>query len=144
VALSVDEGKERTSVVQHEAKRISQQRTREERIDQSDVVLSQKGTGETFQSLLQRRISRRGILKAGLAASAMVVVNPLTGKTIVGTEVASAQAIGGSIAYAPIPPQPDDAAQIIVTEGYSWAPLAKWGDPIRAGAPAYDPNNLSA
>jgi secreted PhoX family phosphatase len=118
----------------------------EERIDRADVVLSGKGSGETFQSLLQRRISRRGVLKAGVAAGAIVLANPLTGKLEVGTPVAARGApnVGGSVAFAPVPPQPEDAQQVVVAEGYSWAPFIRWGDPIRAGGPAYDPANLSA
>jgi uncharacterized protein len=137
-------GKEH-QLVQSNSKPGTKQPTREELLDRADVVLSQRGRGETFANLLQRRISRRGVLKAGLAAGAMVVVNPLTGKNVVGTPlVAEAQVAPGSVKYTPIPPQPDDAQQVMIADGYSWAPFAKWGDPIRAGAPAYDPTNLSA
>lgn len=134
-----------TRLAQSESKPSKQQPTREESLDKADIVLSQRGRGDTFAILQQRRISRRGVLKAGLAAGAMVIVNPLTGKPNIGTALADkAQIVSGGVNDTPIAPQPRASQQVMVANGYSWAPFITWGDPTRAGAPAYDPTNLSA
>ena len=113
-------------------------------------ILSSEGHGETFASLMERRISRRGLLKTGAAAGALVLVSPITGK--INPTSNSALAADGSaipavpsagIRFTPIAPQPVDSQQIMVAEGYSWAPFLKWGDPLHLDAPAFDPLNLT-
>jgi secreted PhoX family phosphatase len=46
--------------------------------------------------------------------------------------------------FAPIAPQPADLTTIVVPEGYGWAPLLRWGDPLRADGPAFDVANQTA
>lgn len=103
-----------------------------------DAILSGKGRGETFASIMERRISRRGLLKAG-AAAAMVLSVPAVER-----QEAVAQKDWARIRFNPIPPQPATSQKIVVPDGYRWMPLLKWGDPIHAGGPEFDPNNQTA
>ena len=115
-------------------------------LDRAEVIRS-RGTGPTFSELLQRRISRRGVIKAGAAAGALAVTGPVLrpGKVnIVSAETHQGEMRTQMITFQPIAPQPADAQQVMVAEGHDWAPLLKWGDPIRRGAPAFDPDNLTA
>lgn len=103
-----------------------------------EVVRSTRGTGETFASIMERRISRRGLLKAGAATAMVLSVSRMNGLDV------TAQQPGGRIRFAPIAPQPATSQQIVVPEGYRWAPLLKWGDPIRHDGPEFDPENQTA
>lgn len=103
-----------------------------------DAILSGDGRGETFASIMERRISRRGLLKAG-AAAAMVLSVPAVER-----QEAAAQKDWARIRFNPIPPQPATSQKIVVPDGYRWMPLLKWGDPIHAGGPEFDPNNQTA
>lgn len=97
---------------------------------------------------MERRISRRGLLKTSAAAGALVLVSPVSGVIRPASALASDDSalptvpIAG-IRFTPIAPQPVDSQSIVVAEGYNWAPFLKWGDPIHANAPAYDLLNLT-
>lgn len=115
-----------------------------------ETILSNEGRGETFASLMERRISRRGLLKTSAAAGALVLVSPVTGKLAPLSDTAraaddSAVPTGptAGIRFTPIVPQPIDSQSIVVAEGYSSAPFLKWGDPIHTNSPMYDPLNLT-
>jgi uncharacterized protein len=103
-----------------------------------DAILSGRGHGDTFASIMERRISRRGLLKAG-AATAMVLSVPGAGVA----HAAPGKSADGKIRFVPIAPQPATSDQIVVPEGYRWAPLLKWGDPIHHDGPEFDPDNLT-
>jgi secreted PhoX family phosphatase len=68
----------------------------------------------------------------------MVIAKPALG----GAQDASPMA-GSSLAFSPIEPTVG-GDMLAVPAGYSVAPLARWGDPITADAPEFDPNNLTA
>ena len=42
------------------------------------------------------------------------------------------------------PPIPFATDKVVTPEGFTWKPLVKWGDPIIAGAPAFDFDNQTA
>jgi uncharacterized protein len=122
----------------------------EQKLDRADVILS-KGTGPTFGDILQRRISRRGLMKTGAAAAgALALTGPVLkpGTLRIVQPVKAASALGSEpahvIAFQPIAPQPVDAQQITVAADHAWAPLLKWGDPIHPDAPAFDYEHLAA
>ncbi|HEU4326607.1 MAG TPA: PhoX family phosphatase [Roseiflexaceae bacterium] len=102
-----------------------------------DVILSTEGRGETFDEIVERRLSRRAFLK-GIAASAVVV------GASVGGSAATAEAQEGKLAlsFSPIPPS--QGASESLAAGHVEEVLLRWGDPILAGAPAHDLNNQTA
>lgn len=104
------------------------------------TILSDQGQGEIYANLLERRLSRRGLLKAAGAAGMLALVAPVAA---VGRPAVSSAATSSTLltmaAYKPIPPQPANAAFIAVAEGHTTSPLIKWGDPIHIAAPEWDP-----
>jgi secreted PhoX family phosphatase len=99
-----------------------------------------RGTGQTFQAILKRRLSRRTALK-GVGATALVAA-----VGAIDTAGAGAQALqpgGAGIWFEPIAPQPVDGQQVVVARGHTAEVLIKWGDPVTADAPAFDPAKLS-
>lgn len=90
-----------------------------------------RSCSSTFDEVLSRRVMRRSLLKGG----------PLAPLFCLG----AASELGGhltenELTFTPIEGSADD--EIAVPDGYKWAPLAAWGDPLTGRAPAFDPNNL--
>ena len=79
---------------------------------------------------MARVISRRTLLKG--SAFAVVVLG--TGCTATGE--GSSGATARPLTFTPI--QPDMVDDVMVPEGYAYEVLVRWGDPIVAGAPAFD------
>lgn len=87
--------------------------------------------GELIEQRLGRRDALRGLLGAGAAAAFSVPA------------AASAQTAGpSSLAFKELAHTLD--RQQHVAEGYDVQVLIRWGDPVMAGAPAFDPSKLSA
>jgi uncharacterized protein len=108
---------------------------------EDDVVRSDKGTGATFQEIVERRLSRRDFLKGAAAASALVVGATTLGKA--GTAAAQEQPQQAMrLAFAAI--QPDTEDRTLVAEGHKVDVLLRWGDPIMPGALEFDPANQTA
>ncbi|SEP35230.1 hypothetical protein SAMN02990966_05256 [Rhodospirillales bacterium URHD0017] len=101
-------------------------------VDPEDIG-SNPSTEPTMGELIERRLSRRdamrGLLGAGAAAAFSQVPTP-----------ASAEAGGpSSLTFKELAHTLD--ADQHVAEGYATQVLIRWGDPVAAGAPAFDPAN---
>lgn len=107
-----------------------------------DQILSTEGTGETFEEIVERRLSRRDFLKGALAASAVVVGAGLP--SAAAAAAARKQEGKTRLSFNAITPDPSTATAPKVAEGYGMSVLLRWGDPITADAPAFDVNNLTA
>jgi hypothetical protein len=83
----------------------------------------------TFESVLAARLSRRDLLKGVSAGVALVAAGGLRGPRDAG-----AQAAGG---FTPVARSSED--KLIVPPGYGQTVLIRWGDPLSAGAPEFDP-----
>jgi secreted PhoX family phosphatase len=92
---------------------------------------------EHFSDVLSRRYSRRDFLKAGLASSLVIYLpdvaprihaKPLKGR--------------GRLSFEAVAETTDDA--IHVARGHTARILLKWGDPVLAGAPPFDPAHQTA
>ncbi|MFN8675046.1 MAG: PhoX family phosphatase [Thermomicrobiales bacterium] len=107
-------------------------------------VLSTAGRGETFAEIMARRLSRRGLIQGGVAASAMVLAAPVLHSGAQGTpEVGAGAPVGGSnLNFTAITPDLGDA--ILVAEGYTATPFLRWGDPLVSGLADFDPVTLTA
>src|SRR5215475_10809718 len=81
--------------------------------------------GETFEKVLERRIERRQFLKGAIGT---ILVSPIVGVS----------APSDHLKFQPIGPSTVDA--VLVPPGYSSQVLARWGDPILPGAPAFNLN----
>jgi uncharacterized protein len=96
------------------------------------VVRSGNGLGDTFDQVIERRISRRDFLKFVSIASSVVVA----GGTL-GLETADAATIAG-VAFSKIDPTAPDFDDIKVADGYFARTLLRWGEPILADAPEFN------
>ncbi len=92
---------------------------------------SNQSNNETFESILQRYISRRTLLKGGVASLVLAAAG-----SFIPARVASA---GGFI---PLTHSNED--RLLVPEGYTYNVLIRWGDPITASAQAFDPFSQTA
>jgi secreted PhoX family phosphatase len=91
---------------------------------------------DTFEDVCRRRLSRRSLIK-GAAAFA-----PLFAIAGTAPEKAQGQSVPGRIGFTPIPGDGTDS--ITVPAGYTSYSVLSWGDPVEPGAPAFNPNNLTA
>ncbi|APO79751.1 phosphatase protein (plasmid) [Rhizobium etli 8C-3] len=91
-----------------------------------------------FDRVVESAISRRsflgGVLAIGSAAAAMGTLGNLMSSTSV-----QAQDAANRFAFKPIQAFSDNTVH--VPDGYSWKPLAKWGQPLFPNVPDIDPIN---
>ncbi|HEV7253041.1 MAG TPA: PhoX family phosphatase [Mesorhizobium sp.] len=93
----------------------------------------------TMGEIISRRYSRRGFIKGALAVTAISsTVSPLA---LVAADPARAQA-ASKFNFKEIVAGVDDKHH--VAEGYNADVLLRWGDPIFAGAPEFDPRSQTA
>ena len=88
---------------------------------------------EAFADVLERRLSRRSLLKGSVAAGSMLAL----GCTLAPQRAEAAS--GSGLAFEPIALNRED--RVIVPDGYEAQLLVRWGDPVLAGAPAFDIGN---
>ncbi len=88
-----------------------------------------------FDRVVDAALSRRGFLGSVLAFGSGAAAMGLG--TMMSATSAQAQAAAmGRFAFTPIPIQTDFSVH--VPAGYSWAPVARWGDALFSDAPAFD------
>jgi len=83
----------------------------------------------TFQAVLAARLSRRELLKGVAAGLAVVAAGSLRGPGAAGAQTAGT--------FVAVPASTED--KVIVPAGYRHTVLVRWGDPLFAGAPEFDP-----
>jgi len=106
------------------------------RIDDSENLPGDPANGPSIGELIEQRLGRRAALR-GLAGAgvAAVLADHLSGST--------ALAAGPStLTFRELERGMD--LDDHVPEGYEKQVLIRWGDPVLSGAPAYDPNNVTA
>ncbi|GAA2584857.1 PhoX family phosphatase [Actinomadura fulvescens] len=122
-------------------------------VDPDDLPSNPSGN-EAFQDVVERRLSRRGVLRTGgivaaagfLGTGAVAGVAQATGgKSAQAVTAAGASGRGrGLLRFKAVPPHSADT--LTVPEGYTAQVLIPWGTPIRAGGPAFkkDASNTAA
>lgn len=93
---------------------------------------------EPFEAVVARLVSRRALLKGGLAGTVALVAGCSTGPQATppsGSGTAPG-AVSQPLTFKPI--RPGIADDVIVPDGYAWEVLIRWGEPILDGAPAFD------
>lgn len=96
-----------------------------------------------FRDVASSVLSRRSVVGTGLSVAALTAV-PMA-------RAAAAPAPGpkpgkgghgrpGTLPFSPIAPAATTVDDVTVPVGYRWDPILRWGDPILAGAPAFDPD----
>ena len=100
-------------------------------------------TNEYFGDIVTRTLGRRSILKAGAAALVVGAVGtPLLAPSAASAKVRPTAAEAGSnsgtgLRFTPIPPTDATYDNVVVPAGYDWQLVARWGDPVENGAPAW-------
>lgn len=112
-----------------------------------DDIPSNASTAPHFNDVVSRVLSRRGFLKAGLGAGAVGFMG--AGLTACGSDDDDDSPAKPVTPEKPTPEQPkpvdlnfkavpmSTADTVVVPEGYQYAVLNRWGDPLFAGAPAF-------
>ncbi len=96
---------------------------------------SQAGTGEHFGEVLQRRISRRGAITAGLVLGAVAGGLSDGHPGAKPAEAAPAQQAPSPLAFQSIPLDRTD--EITLSPGYTYDRVISWGDPLHPGVPTF-------
>ncbi|KAB8140032.1 PhoX family phosphatase [Chloroflexia bacterium SDU3-3] len=97
------------------------------------VIRSNDGAGETFQHIVERKLSRRSFLK-GAALSSAALIAGITAPEL--AEIEAAQR--GGLQFAAVKPTDPKLDEVRVPEGYYARTLIRWGEPLTADAPNHD------
>src|SRR5688572_1793206 len=113
--------------------------------EQAENVSINDSTNASMGDIIAERLARRDLMKGMLAVSAMAVtVSPLP---LLAAKQACAQTPSASVATTPSFNFKEVAAGVddkhYVAEGYDADILIRWGDPVLAGAPQFDPAKLT-
>ena len=101
---------------------------------------------KTFESVVERAITRRSVLKGGLAGAFLAATATVAAPTA--AEAKTKQARGGgaatrdSLGFNAI--EPSTADDVIAAAGHAWNLVIRWGDPIIKDAPQWAPGNQTA
>jgi hypothetical protein len=106
-----------------------------------DEPLSNDSANPSFEAVLQRRYSRRGVIGStlGAAMAGMVAASPVAALARDGKEAVGAQRaglLGPKLGFDAIPVTRSDTATLPM--GYKAQALAPWGTPITGVLPAFD------
>ncbi|PWR19167.1 PhoX family protein [Zavarzinia compransoris] len=107
----------------------------------SDDLPSNESTATPFAAVLEERLSRRGMLALGVAATALGVFGGIRAKDAQAAE-GDKPAPKSTLTFAEVPHGQDENAH--APEGYETQVLIRWGDPVLPGAPAFDPLKQTA
>nr|WP_262845275.1 PhoX family phosphatase [Sphaerisporangium corydalis] len=96
-----------------------------------------------FNDIAASTVSRRGALRAGALGTLVATVGvggavaavPATASAT-GQEAGSVRELRKAPKFTPVAPNTQDA--LVVADGYATAVVARWGDPVVPGAPAFD------
>ena len=115
-----------------------------------EKIYSVNGRGDTFESILARRLQRRSLLAGAAAAVGGIVVNNafasrtgcVSGRVARASPVASPVGVADSLRFAAI--EASDGPDLVVADGYTAVPFLAWGEPLFPDAPAFDPSAQTA
>ena len=108
--------------------------------EEAEDVPSNRSGNPTMGDVINARMSRRGMLTGSLAVSAIAAtVSPMA---FLAGGRAHAQGAGSAFGFTEIAAGVDETHH--VAEGYDAKVLLRWGDPVTAGAPDFDPMNQTA
>ena len=97
-----------------------------------------QSVNESFQDVLRRFVSRRSLLGGAAAAGAALVLNQRWGGAV---SPAVAQSVS-DLSFKPIILANEDV--VVTPEGYASQPLLRWGDPLFADSPVFNPAAMTA
>ncbi len=110
-----------------------------------DRILSDDGLGESFATILARRLSRRDFLKMiGLTVTSAAVPSAAVRSAHAATPGTTARHIVAGIPFKAIKPVVRSAGRPVIAKDHTLSVLIRWGDPLFNDSPVFDPAKLSA
>ncbi|GAA3699578.1 PhoX family phosphatase [Zhihengliuella alba] len=98
-----------------------------------------------FRDIADQALSRRAALGlGGVAAAAVVVGQQLASAPSAAADNGGFGKGGGKLPFQAIAPVERTVDAVTVPEGYDWAPVIRWGDPLFSSAGDFDASNQSA
>lgn len=97
------------------------------------IVADDTAASTDFNSVLTARLSRRSLLKGGLATAATAYLGSSLSLSASGDVQAATRAL--KLNFQAVPKHIDD--KISIADGYQWRVLLATGDPLAADVPAY-------
>lgn len=88
---------------------------------------------ESFDQVLARRLERRSFLKGATVAAGLTLLSAELGAVVADTQTPGAPR---PLTFTPIQLNAED--RVVVPPGYAAEVVIAWGDPIKAGAPAFN------
>ena len=88
-----------------------------------------------------KTISRRGLMKGAAATAAVASTAGAAGALLAPSQARAAEG-ASTLTFPPLPHSYDETSH--VADGYEIQTLIRWGDPVVAGAPEFDPMNQTA
>ncbi|MFP5371663.1 MAG: PhoX family protein, partial [Actinomycetes bacterium] len=106
-----------------------------------DAPVPNQTDNPTFADVVQTAVSRRSVLQVAGAGTLVVAAGSLAGPAAAAPATAPASAGGGALTFQPVERNLRDA--LVVPQGYGYNVVMRWGDPVEAGAPAFDVDRQS-
>lgn len=91
-----------------------------------------------FRDVASSVLSRRSVVATGLTAAALTAL-PVTQAAAAPGRGPGRGGPAGRLPFSAIAPVASTVDDVTVPDGYRWDTILRWGDPILAGAPAFDP-----
>ncbi|MDP9429070.1 MAG: PhoX family phosphatase [Actinomycetota bacterium] len=103
-----------------------------------DAPVPNRTDNPTFQSVVERAVSRRNVLKAaGVSALVVAAGSALPAAAHERTRAGRQQgAADGELTFQSVEQNLRD--ELVVSAGYSYSVVMRWGDPVEEDAPAFD------
>ena len=95
-----------------------------------------------FRDIVDAQLSRRALLGFGAAGAAAIVLAPAFAggsRAVAATAPAAPVGARGAFGFEPISPVAHTIDEFTVPDGFDWTPILRWGDPLFADSPAFDP-----
>ena len=96
-----------------------------------------------FRDIAEKALSRRALLGTGAATAGLAVFATGLSSPAAASSATPLAQHPHRLRFTPIDPVAATVDDVTVPDGYSWDPVIRWGDPILAGAPAFDVENQS-
>lgn len=111
------------------------------------VAPPNSSTEPTFRDVASAQLSRRHLLIASGALAAGAAL-PAWESDLAAAVPTTSGAMAGAgrrdLDFDPIAPIPDGVDALVVPAGYAWTPILRWGDPLFARSPRFNPLRPSA
>ncbi|MFC6288036.1 PhoX family protein [Nocardioides sp. GCM10027113] len=109
--------------------------------DACDKPIPNTSSNEHIQDVVARAVQRRSVLRGAAIGAGTLAVGGLTSRAAAADKVPGGSADRGvaTAGFSPVPPNKRDA--LVVPNGFRHDVVMRWGDPVVAGAPAFDVDN---